>query len=204
MKLPLGRHRRSRQQRLESSAAKKADQAQRIDRQARIRLLASEMERRLDASRERTRGIEMKAGTVITGAGIVAGSSALSADNAPARWLAIVPIMLAAAAVFCAVRALRALTIDVPDGRAIVEEYRNAAALGTAVEEVLLEVRTREIEQREEANDKRIPWVRYGSSILLAAVSSLLVVVIALNFFPQNGGDDGESHPTPATIEQRR
>lgn len=204
MKYPLKRYRRGRQQHLERVAAKIADQAQQIDRKSRIHLLGLEMERRLDASRERTRGIEMKAGTIITGAGIVAGSSALSADDTAARWFAILPILLAAAAVFCAVRALRPLFINVPDGRAIVEKYRDAAAPGAAVEEVLLEVRTTETELREKANDKRIPWVRHGFSILLAAVSSLLVVVIALNFFPPNGDDNGESHPTPTAVEQRQ
>ncbi|PZE36948.1 hypothetical protein DEJ31_07310 [Curtobacterium sp. MCPF17_031] len=172
-------------------------------RAARVRLLLTEMDKRMEAAIRRGAGFDTKAGFMLTAAGLIAASSAVTATSSTAPALARVPTGLALLAVAAALWALWTRMVNVPDARSIVSGYVNRNASPEHLEDVLLEVRTQEVEAREAHNSHRAEAVTVGFVMLAAAVVALLVFVAVAPQQQPPGAPDATPTPTPAATERR-
>ncbi|WP_157000660.1 hypothetical protein [Leucobacter komagatae] len=170
-------------------------------RAARVRLLATEVDKRLDAALRRSAGFDTKAGFILTASGLVAGSSAVTASVSTVPALASIPISLALLGIGAAMWALWTRSIDVPDARKIVDDFVDQPVAPERLEDVLLEVRTKEVEARENHNTSRAKAVTVGFVMLAAAVSALLIFVLVARQVAPVGELNGTPTPTPAAIE---
>ncbi|MBT1669652.1 hypothetical protein KK092_09685 [Curtobacterium flaccumfaciens pv. flaccumfaciens] len=167
---------------------------------ARVRLLAAEMDKRLDAAVRRGTRFDTKAGFIVTASGIVAGSSALRASASPLAAWAGVPIALALCGVAAAVWALWTRSIDVPNGRKIVNGFVDKPVAPEELEDSLLELRTKEVEARDAHADAQGKAVKTGFVMLALAVMALLIFVVAVGQTAPAGDTHGTQAPTPAAI----
>lgn len=172
------------------------------DRAARVRLLAAEMDKRLDAAVRRGTRFDTKAGFIVTASGIVAGSSALRAAASPLAVWAGVPIALALCGVAAAIWALWTRSIDVPNGRKIVNGFVDKPVTPEELEDSLLELRTKEVEARDAHADAQGEAVKTGFVMLALAVMALLLFVVAVGQIAPAGDTHGTQPPTPAAIER--
>jgi len=172
-------------------------------RAERVRLLAAEMDKRMDAAQRRGSGFDTKAGFILTASGLVAASTAVTAAASRVPALATVPIALALLGIAAAMWALWTRKIDVPDARSIVNDYVDRPMSPERLEDVLLEVRTQEVEKREEHNSGRAWAVTVGFVMLAAAVAALLVFVVIARQVAPAGDTHGTQAPTPAAIQRR-
>ncbi|KIP51244.1 hypothetical protein SD72_16600 [Leucobacter komagatae] len=166
-----------------------------------MRLLATEVDKRLDAALRRSAGFDTKAGFILTASGLVAGSSAVTASVSTVPALASIPISLALLGIGAAMWALWTRSIDVPDARKIVDDFVDQPVAPERLEDVLLEVRTKEVEARENHNTSRAKAVTVGFVMLAAAVSALLIFVLVARQVAPVGELNGTPTPTPAAIE---
>lgn len=172
-------------------------------RATRVRLLLAEMDKRMEAAIRRGAGFDTKAGFMLTASGLIAASSAVTATTSTAPALARVPTGLALLAVAAALWALWTRMVNAPDARSIVKGYVNRNASPDHVEDVLLEVRTQEVEAREAHNSNRAEAVTVGFVMLAAAVAALLVFVAIAPQQQPPGAPDATRTPTPAATRER-
>lgn len=172
-------------------------------RVARVRLLAAEIDKRLEAALRRGAGFDTKAGFILTASGLVAGSSAVTAAASATPALATIPIAFALLGVGAAIWALWTRTIDVPDARKIVDKWAERPEPPEALEKVLLDVGTYEVEVREGHNSGRAKVVTAGFVMLAIAVAALLVFVVFARQVAPVGDTHGTPSTTPAVIERR-
>ncbi|WP_148060344.1 MULTISPECIES: hypothetical protein [unclassified Rathayibacter] len=172
------------------------------DRAGRVRLLRAELDVQGARSIERTKTVEAKASFIVTAAALVAGASI---SLLPANPFVIFALVLAAATVFCAAQAAKPLTLEIPSARDLVDEYLHAALTVEELEDTLLEVRTVEIEKRDEVTKTRARAMTLGFRFLVASVITL-VVIAALGALPTGGlqTDDEREHPGTTTTEAPR
>ncbi|NQX22828.1 hypothetical protein [Curtobacterium sp. VKM Ac-2852] len=171
-----------------------------IQRSARVRLLAAEVDRHLEAAIRRGARFDAKAVFIVTASGLVAGSSVLRAAASPLAPWAGIPIGFALLGVASAVWAFWARTIDVPDTRKIVNDFVEKPITPDELEDILLEIRTVQVLRREGDSDRQARIVTVGFVMLLLAVTSLLVFVLVAGQFPPEGEPYGTQTPTSAAI----
>jgi len=91
----------------------------------------------------------------------------------------------------------------VPDARKIVDDWVEKPEAPEVLEDVLLEVRTTEVEAREGHNSGRAKAITAGFVMLAAAVAALLVFVVLARQVAPVGDTHGTPSTTPAVIERR-
>lgn len=172
-------------------------------RPARVRLLAAEMDKRLEAAVVRSSGIETKAAFIVTASGLVAGSSALTSAPATLAVWSILPIVLALGGVSTSVRALWTRKVNVPDARRIINTYVDKPLTAKQLEDELFEVRTVEVEERENHNSARATIVTDGFVMLAAPITALLVFVVIVRQIDPSGDTHGPQLQTSAATIER-
>lgn len=172
-------------------------------RAARVRLLLTEMDKRMEAAIRRGSGLDTKAGFMLAAAGLIAASSAVTATTSTAPALARAPTVLALLAVASALWALWTRAVRVPDARSIVSGYVEREVSSEQLEDVLLEARTQEVEAREAHDSDRAEAVTVGFVMLAAAVAALLIVVAIAPQQQSPGAPDATRTPTPAAMGRR-
>lgn len=172
------------------------------DKAARVRLLAAEADRHLEAAIRRGARFDAKAVFIVTASGLVAGSSALRAAASPLASWAAIPIGFALLGVASAVWAFWARKIDVPDTRKIVDDHVDGSITPDELEDFLLEVRTKQVLARQEDSDKQAVAVTVGLVMLLLAVATLLTFVIIAGQTPSK--EDPHATQAPAAAAIRR
>lgn len=159
-----------------------------------MRLLAAEADKHLDAAIRRGARFDAKAVFIVTASGLVAGSSAVKAAVTPLAPWAAIPIGFALLGVASAVWAFWARKIDVPDTRKMVDDHVDGPITPVDLEDFLLEVRTKQVVDRQKHSDKQAVAVAVGLVMLLLAVVTLLAFVVVAGQTPSVG----ETHATQA------
>lgn len=178
---------------------RKANRADR-DKAARVRLLAAEADKHLEAAIRRGARFDAKAVFIVTASGLVAGSSALKAAATPLAPWAVIPIGFALLGVVSAVWAFWARKIDVPDTRKIVNDHVDGPITADDLEDFLLEVRTKQVLDRQEDSDKQAVAVAVGLIMLLLAVATLLAFIVIAGQTPAEREIHATQAPASAAI----
>lgn len=148
-------------------------------REKRIQLLSAELDVQRAVSIERSRSIESKASHVVVVAGVlvsVAGPSLVSADTC---YVGIVPLVLTVVAVIESTFALWPRGISVPSAREMVDRWADAQMSSAELEDFILEVKAKEIVNRDELNEKRAKKAKCGMRfIVLALIITILVAIL--------------------------
>lgn len=147
-------------------------------RAARVSLLAKELDIQGARSVERTRTIETKAVYLLTATAVVVAASVSLLGNGAAAFFALCALVVSAGAIIFATRAIRLLDLDVPSVGRLVDTYVDSALSASDLEDYLLEVRRREVENRDELNQERTYSLKMGYKWLSASVFVLLLAAI--------------------------
>lgn len=170
------------------------------ERRGRIQLLRAELDVQGERSVERTRTIETKSAYTVTAAAVVVGASIPILSLGSFGLFAVAPLILAAVTIYHATRAIRPLTLDVPSARQIVDIYLDADMTPLDLEDHLLELRTVEIEKRDDLNSTRSRAMALGFKFLTASVSALvLAALLSGALMMSEDANDKTPKPTPAS-----
>ena len=172
-------------------------------RVARIVALKKELDVQGSRSTERTRTIETKAAFTATVAAVVIAASISMLTSTPAGAFATLPLTLAITTVVISTRAIRPLSLEVVSARKLLTKYVDNEMSPEELDDHLLEIRVREIEQRDLLNVKRAWVMVWGFRLLAASVVTLLVVSITGSIFSIEMNPDDESR-TPRPSETVR
>jgi hypothetical protein len=173
-------------------------------REARVSLLARELDVQGARSVERTRAIETKAAYLLTATTVVVAASISLLGSGLGAYFALCALAVSAGAIIFATRAIRLLVLDVPSAGQLVDAYVNSGLSAADLEDTLLEVRRREIENRDELNQSRTHSLKVAFKWLSASVVVVLLAAIISAIPINEGATDGEkgrsetSEATPA------
>jgi len=180
-------------------AARRQVQKSAVERAERVRLLREELDVQGARSIERTRTVETKASFIVTAAALVAGASISLLEVNPT---VVIPLVLAALTVYHAAQAAKPLTLEVPSARKLVDEYLDGGLSAEELEDTLLEVRTVEIEERDEVTRERSRAMTVGFRFLTASVTALaLTATLGGLLLGGLDSNDEEQHPGLTTTE---
>jgi hypothetical protein len=169
-------------------------------RDARIRLLNAELDSIRQSAVERTRSIDSKSSFAVVAAGVLAGATFTGLVTADTYFIGLIPFALTVASVIAAIIALWPTRVWAPSGRLVVTEWVDKHGLTPEVlADNLLEVKAREVEKRDEYNERRSKATKAGLVLLgLSLIASLIVV--GVNTAVNEGVIDvGRNTPTPST-----
>lgn len=147
-------------------------------KQARVRLLNEELSQLRAAAVERTRTTDTKASFLVVAAGFLAGVAGSELVNADTWFIGLVPLSLTLATVVVSAMALWPRALSVPSARFVVNQYVDADMTPESLEDHLLEIRTKEVEKRNEQNESKAGLTKWGFILLIAAMASSLAVVV--------------------------
>ena len=167
---------------------------------SRIRLLAAEIEGRLARSLDLTRSIETKSGFVAAAAGLVATGTVPTLADSSLWIVGVIPMALAAVTVAFATRALWPRTVSVPGARLLIDTYVESELTPEELEDHLLEVRTVEVENRDELNEARMKSMKVGFKFLVACLAAFIIVAVLNSSTLEGKITDGET-PAPGPAE---
>jgi hypothetical protein len=160
---------------------KKRRDAERRDE--RVEVLMKELDVQGERAIERTRAIEGKASFTLAAAAAVVAASFSSLSGGPLDWLVMLPLVLAGVTIIVASRAIRPLIVSAPSARALITEYVDADLTSAQLRDTILEVRAREIEYRDELNQRRSQSMIWSFRVLLASVLVLVSSALVVQLF---------------------
>lgn len=149
---------------------------QAADRAARIRLLNAELEVHRTTAQERTRQTETKASFIVVAAGVLASAAGIELITTDTWLVGLVPFGLTIATVAVSTAALWPRPLRVPSARSIVNRWVDVDRSPDDLDDYLLEVKTAEVELRDEQNELRMKWTKRGFRLLLLSLVTVLVV----------------------------
>lgn len=165
-------------------------------RSSRVRLLNVELDSIRQAANERTRSLDSKASFAVVAAGVLAGTTLTGLVNADTYYIGLVPFSLTVGAVIAATFALWPTKMWAPSGRLMVTEWVDKEAMTPEdLEDHLLEVKAREVEKRDEYNERRSTSVKV-SLVLLGASLIASLAVVGIN---EGATSAKREAPTPST-----
>lgn len=111
-------------------------------------------------------------------AGFLAGITGSELVNSETWFIGILPLLLTLATVVVAAVVLWPRRLSVPSGPEMVAAWVDADMTGEDLEDHILEVKSREVKNRDKQNERKAALTSWGFSLLIAAMASALVVVI--------------------------
>lgn len=145
---------------------------------ARIRLLSAELDESRRAAVERSRTNDTKASFLVVAAGFLAAITGSELVDAQTWFVGIVPLLLTLATVVVAAIVLWPRRLSVPSGPDMVSAWVNADMTAEDLEDHILEVKSKEVKNRNKQNERKAQLTSWGFSLLIAAMASALVVVV--------------------------
>lgn len=178
---------------------------QRIAKRARarrVRLLNAEVEAIGVATAERTRSLDAKASFVVVSAGLLAGGVGATLIRPESSFAGLVPLALTIWTVVEAAAALWPLKLKVAGARRLIDNFVDTSESLDAIEDKLLELKTREIENRNTKNEERAAHTRLAFLLLVLSLIASLLVAILNAYLESIGvslvGTNQTNTPTPA------
>lgn len=147
-------------------------------RRERVRLLAAELDQSRSAAVERTRTTDTKASFVVVAAGFLAGFTGPELVRRETWFVGILPLVLNLAAVVVSAVVLWPRRLKVPSGPDMVNTWVDADMTADTLEDHILEVKSKEVTNRNAQNELKARWLKWGFMLLIAAMASGLVLVI--------------------------
>lgn len=144
----------------------------------RIRLLSAELDESRRAAVERTRTTDTKASFLVVAAGFLAGVTGSELVRAETWFVGVVPLALTIATVVVAAVVLWPRRLRVPSGPDMVKMWVDADMTPDDLEDHILEVKSKEVSNRNDQNERKAKMTSWGFVLLIAAMLSALVVVI--------------------------
>jgi hypothetical protein len=167
-------------------------------RAARIRLLSDQLDHLRSSAVERTRSIDTKASFVVVAAGVIATTTFAGLDDSRTWLWGLVPLTFTIATVVAAAIALWPVKIESPSGRKMVSLWVDEDGLAPDVlEDRILEVKTVEVEYRDEKNETKGLATKFAFFFLILSLCSALAFTVA-DAAITNGNSNGKTTPTPA------
>lgn len=148
------------------------------NRPARIRLLNAELDESRHSAVERTRTTDTKASFLVVAAGLLGGAASLELVNADTRFFGLFPLGFTLATVVAAAAALWPRALKVPSAPHIVDCYVDADITADELEDHLLEVKKREVENRNAQNETKAELTSWGFVFLIVSMATAFGVVI--------------------------
>ena len=182
---------------------KRAAKKRKSERTQRIVALQVELDVHGVRSAERTRTIETKAAYATTAAAVVVVASISLLSPALKDIPAVLPLVFAVVAIVFSTRAIRPLSLGVVSARQLVNRYVEADMPLAELEDHLLEVRTREIEQRDTLNVKRAWAMVWGFKFLTGSVVALLLASIYSGVLPIETDNNDQTRIPQSTNSPR-
>jgi len=145
---------------------------------ARIRLLSAELDESRRAAVERSRTNDTKASFLVVAAGFLAAITGSELVEARTWFVGILPLLFTLATVVVAAVVLWPRRLSVPSGPEMVAAWVNADMTAEDLEDHILEVKSKEVKNRNEQNERKAELTSWGFSLLIAAMASALVVVV--------------------------
>lgn len=180
-----------------------AERKRESKRTQRITALQIELDVHGGRSAERTRTIETKAAYTATAAAAVVVASSSLLSPAPKDFLAVAPLVLSIATIVFSTRAIRPLSLGIVSARQLLDKYVDADMALAELEDHLLEIRAREIEQRDTLNVTRAWAMVWGFKLLTGSVVALLLASLVSGIFPTETDQHGETRVPQSTETPR-
>lgn len=148
------------------------------DRAQRVRLLSAELDESRNAAVERSRTTDTKASFLVVAAGFLAGVTGSELVSGETWFIGVVPLGLTLATVVVAAVVLWPRRLRVPSGPDMVKMWVDADMTPEVLEDHILEVKSKEVENRNKQNERKAGLTSWGFLLLIAAMASALAVVI--------------------------
>ena len=145
---------------------------------ARTRLLSAELDESRRAAVERARTNDTKASFLVVAAGFAAAITGSELVEARTWFMGIIPLLLTLATVVVAAVVLWPRRLSVPSGPEMVAAWVDADMTAEDLEDHILEVKSKEVMNRNKQNERKAKLTSWGFSLLIAAMASALVVVV--------------------------
>lgn len=143
-----------------------------------MRLLSAELDESRNAAVERTRTTDTKASFLVVAAGFLAGVTGSELVSDETWFVGVVPLVLTLATVVVAAVVLWPRRLRVPSGPDMVKMWVDADMTPEVLEDHILEVKSKEVENRNKQNERKAGLTSWGFLLLIAAMASALTVVI--------------------------
>lgn len=144
----------------------------------RVRLLSAELDASRHAAVERTRSTDTKASFLVVAAGFLAGVTGSELVRAETWFVGIIPLVLTLATVIVSAVVLWPRRLSVPSGPEMVKAWVDADITPEELEDNILEVKSKEVDKRNDQNERKAKLTSWGFVLLIAAMLSALVVVV--------------------------
>lgn len=144
----------------------------------RIRLLSAELDESRRAAVERTRTTDTKASFLVVAAGFLAGVTGSELVRPETWFVGVVPLILTLATVVVSAVVLWPRRLRVPSGPQMVAAWVDAEMTPDDLEDHILEVKSKEVSNRNDQNERKAEWTKWGFVLLISALASALVVVV--------------------------
>lgn len=145
---------------------------------ARVRLLSAELDESRKAAVERSRTNDTKASFLVVAAGFLAAISGAELVTTETWLIGALPLLLTLATVVVAAVVLWPRRLSVPSGPDMVTAWADADMTAEDLEDHILEVKSKEVKNRNKQNERKAELTSWGFSLLIAAMASALVVVV--------------------------
>lgn len=144
-------------------------------RKERVELLLRELRTEREAFYERSRNLEAKASYLMVANGVIISAAVISMPSADPAWFFLATLLVAIVSIGSMCVVLWPRGVRVPSGREMVREWLEGDLSRAQVEDVLLEVRTVELENLHVWHEKRANLARSGTVFLVIAVVMLTI-----------------------------
>lgn len=144
----------------------------------RIRLLSDELDKQRSRASDRTRSVETRCSFLVVASGVLVAFG-VAGDGVPTNLADVAVLILATATVVCAVVGLWPRKLRTASGDKIVGAWVDAPLSGPELEDHLLEVKRKEIENRNALNEWRAGWAIAGFTLIGASVFAMLISTMA-------------------------
>lgn len=122
--------------------------------------------------------MDTKASFLVVAAGLLAGVAGTELISEDTWFLGVIPLILTLSTVVISAFALWPRKLSVPSARQVVNTYVDAELSPGALEDVLLEIKTVEVEKRNAQNETKAEFTKWGFVLLIAAMSSAFALII--------------------------
>jgi hypothetical protein len=140
-------------------------------------LLSAELDESRRAAVERSHTNDTKASFLVVAAGFLAAITGSGLVEARTWFVGILPLLLTLATVVVAAVVLWPRRLSVPSGPEMVAAWVNADMTAEDLEDHILEVKSKEVKNRNQQNERKAELTSWGFSLLIAAMTTALVVV---------------------------
>lgn len=147
-------------------------------KQGRIRLLSAELDESRRAAVERTRTTDTKASFLVVAAGFLAGVTGSELVREETWFVGIIPLVLTLATVVVSAVVLWPRRLRVPSGPEMVKAWVDADMTTDELEDHILEVKSKEVSNRNDQNERKAEWTKWGFVLLISAMATVLAVVV--------------------------